>query len=58
MIGHRVRVIREDADDFEGTLLKYDQSGVVVHNRDGLNDRRLFIPFARIIEIRDMGRAP
>lgn len=57
MIGNRVKVRRERADDFEGVLLKTDETGVIVHNTAGLNDIRLFIPYARIIEIRDLGRA-
>lgn len=58
MMGHRVTVIRENAPPFEGTLVKHDAIGVVVHKRDGFNDERLFIPFGRIIEIKDHGRAP
>ena len=58
MIGQRVRVVRKSADAFEGTLLKSNSTGVVVHNRQGLNDRRVFIPYQEIIEIVDLGRAP
>lgn len=58
MIGNRVRVVREGASDFEGVLLRQDSTGVLVHQRQGLADDRLFIPYSRIIEIRDLGRAP
>ena len=58
MIGHRVRIIRDGAEPFEGTLLRSDTAGVIVHNIDGFRDDRLFIPYSRIIEIQDKGRVP
>lgn len=58
MIGNRVKVIRENANDFEGVLLKSDRNGIIVHDNRGLNDFRVFIPLNRIIEIRDLGRVP
>ena len=58
MEGHRVRVYRLNGDGtFEGTLLKQDAVGVIVHNSDGLNNERLFIPFSNISHIKDLGRA-
>lgn len=36
MMGHRVRVIRDGAEPFEGTLMRQDETGVVVHNDRGL----------------------
>lgn len=59
MIGNRVRVYRLHGEGtFEGVLMKQDSVGVIVHDRTGFNDTRLFIPFANISHIQDLGRAP
>lgn len=55
MLGNRVKVVREGAEPFEGTLISSNATGVVVHNQDGFNDKRLFIPYVRIIEIVNLG---
>ena len=58
MIGNRVRVVRESADNIEGVLLKCDDTGVIVHKCYGFDDERVFVPMVRITEIIDLGRAP
>lgn len=58
MIGNRVRIYLLHGDWFEGTLLAQDTSGVTVHNQQGLNNERRFIPHQRIDYMKDLGRAP
>lgn len=58
MIGNIVRVERQNAATVEGVLIREDSRGVIIHKCYGLDDEKIFIPYARIIEIQDRGRAP
>lgn len=58
MIGNRVKVYLVNGGNFEGTLIHKDNTGVIVHNTQGLNDIRKFFPYSNIEQIDDLGRAP
>lgn len=56
MIGNRVRVALKDPTEiFEGTLLRIDERGPIVHRQQGFDDDRRFFPMSRVIEIKDLG---
>lgn len=59
MLGNRVRVIRDGGNVVEGTMTARNASGVTLYQHSAIADYQntIYIPYVRIIEIVDLGRA-
>lgn len=57
MFGHNVRVVRDGAETVEGVLQRQDETGVTI-TIHAYKERaqNVFVPWTRVLEIRDMGR--